>query len=367
MNRQKALAILRNDTTGPAAGLLRGVLGIVEPVYAGLMRMRNQLYDGNLLGSCPLGRVTISIGNLTTGGTGKTPLVRWLAEQLCLRGWTPAILLRGYAARKGLGDEEVELRRLLQPVLGDRALVRAGPDRLASARTVLTESPQIDLFLLDDAFQHRRARRDLDLVLINAAEPFGFNHVLPRGLLREPLGGLKRADAVILTRTDGVLAVGIESIIRTIRTYNPAVPIYGTRHTITGWIGPDETVHPADAIVNQPVLLFCGIGDPESFDRQVRGMGGKVIQTRFFPDHHAYTRRDLRDLTAGGQLLVTTEKDWVKIAPLISGIPLPDIWRARLEIQWNDGDDKKLLQQIENRIGQPRIQPERLPNPQLTR
>lgn len=346
---------MRNDHAGPTARLVRALLGILEIPYALLMRTRNRLYDQNLLPSGPLGRATISIGNLTTGGTGKTPLVRWLAEQLHQRGWHPAVLLRGYAARHGMGDEEAELRTLLSSTLGDGALVQAGPSRLASARRVLTDHPQVDLFLLDDAFQHRRARRDMDLVLINAAEPFGFGHVLPRGLLREPLCGLQRADAIILTRTDAVSPDGLQSIIRTLRTYNPSAPIYRTLHTITGWIDPAGAFHPPDAIQNQPISLFCGIGDPASFERLVRSMGAIIAGTCFFPDHHPYTRQDLNQLAARAPLLVTTEKDWVKIAPLISHTNPPPIWRARLALQWLDDDDHKLLSRIESRMGKARI------------
>ena len=347
---------MRNHPTGPAERFLLAFLGILEIPYALLMRARNHLYDRNILSAGSLGRAAISIGNLTTGGTGKTPLVRWLAEQMHHRGWRPAILLRGYAAKNGHSDEEIELRRLLLPVLGDRKTVKAGPDRLAGARILLVDDPQIDLFLLDDAFQHRRARRDLDVVLINAAEPFGFGHVLPRGLLREPMCGLNRADAIVLTRADAVPRNDLDAIMQTLRAHNPSAPVYQTRHRITGWVDVTGNLHPADAIRGQPAFLFCGIGDPASFDLQIRSMGATIAGSHFFPDHHAYTSHDLNHLSSRTGLLLTTEKDWVKLAPLLPQNFPTKIWRARLELQWLEGDDQKLLALIDSRLGKSRMQ-----------
>ncbi|MCC6422452.1 MAG: tetraacyldisaccharide 4'-kinase [Phycisphaerales bacterium] len=355
MLKQRAVFLMRDNTPGLRARLLRLPLRLLEIPYTLVMRARNHLYDRNILPARSLGRATISIGNLTTGGTGKTPLVRWLAEQLHQRGWSCAILLRGYAAKDGQSDEESELRQLLQSTNDNPTLVKAGPDRLASARAILADHPKINLFLLDDAFQHRRAGRDLDVVLINAAEPFGFDHVLPRGLLREPLIGLNRADAIVLTRADAVSSADLDAIIQTIKTHNPAAPIYKSRHVITGWTDASGNLHPADAIRNQPVHLICGIGDPDSFGRHIRSMGANVVGSQIFPDHHAYTRHDLNIPPSSAGLLLTTEKDWVKIAPLLTPDFPTNIRRARLELQWLDGDAEKLMALIDSRLGKSRI------------
>lgn len=355
MLKQRALSLMRDPKPGLMGRFLRCFLNLLEIPYALVMRIRNKLYDCEALAVRSLGRATLSVGNLTTGGTGKTPLVRWLAEQLHQRGWSCAILLRGYAAKNGQSDEESELRRLLQSTPDNPILVKADPDRLSGARQILADHPRIDLFLLDDAFQHRRAGRDLDVVLINAAEPFGFGHVLPRGLLREPMSGLKRADAMVLTRVDAVSKDQLDAITQTLRTYNSSAPIYQTRHIITGWIDPAGELHPTDAIGNQAAIAFCGIGDPASFDRQVRSMGANLVDSRFFPDHHAYTLKDLNPLASRAGLLLTTEKDWVKIAPLLPPNFPAKVWRARLQLQWLDDDDQKLLTLIDSRLGKARI------------
>ena len=199
--KQSGLRIISGENTSAIARVVRGLAGVVEPFYSAAMRVRNAAYDRGLFHAHDLGRPTISVGNITTGGTGKTPVVIWLARQLREQGRRPAILLRGYGATQQHGsDEAALLEQSLNSNSTIRIPVQANPSRVRGAAEVLQKSPEVDFFLLDDAFQHRRAKRDFNLVLINATEPFGFGHVLPRGLLREPLAGLKRADAFLITR-----------------------------------------------------------------------------------------------------------------------------------------------------------------------
>ena len=162
----------------------------------------------------------ISIGNITTGGTGKTPIVQYIVRNLLTAGHRPACLLRGYKiGTSQLSDEAALLERsLLIPVA-------ANPDRTAAGRELITQDSEIDLILLDDGFQHRRLYRDLDIVLIDATSPFGYDHVLPRGMLREPLIGLARADVLIITRTSLVDADSLSRTQAKLRKYNPAAPI----------------------------------------------------------------------------------------------------------------------------------------------
>jgi len=191
-----ALRVMSGQDHRPHAALLRLGLRLIEPFYATVTKVRNGFYRLGIFSTRKLPRPTIAIGNLTTGGTGKTPMVLWLAEQLIARRLRPAILLRGYRGDESGSDEQ----RMLAAHLGERASVVANPDRFAGAMTAVSHLPQPEVFVLDDAFQHRRAARDFNLLLISATNPFGYGHVLPRGLLREPIGGLNRADAVVITR-----------------------------------------------------------------------------------------------------------------------------------------------------------------------
>jgi len=231
--------------------------------------------------------------------------------------------------------------------LGSRALVIADPDRIRGASAALKHDDKLDVFILDDGFQHRRAARDFDLVLIDASEPFGFGHVLPRGLLREPVSSLSRADAILITRCQGD-ASNIEA---QLRRHNPGAPIYRASHVLAG-LRHDE-LHEMDTLMHRSHFLFCGIGNPTSFFQQFDRFGAKTVGCRAFADHHAYTSFDMAELNraasaAGADLLITTEKDWVKLKSLQgaeSGLP---IWRAELEIRFRLGDPERLQEQIES-------------------
>ena len=219
------------------------LLRAAEPVYSGIMAARNRVFDAGI-GVKRLPRPVVSIGNVTAGGTGKTPVVRWLCEQLRSLGHNPAVLLRGYKSVDGVSDEQRLLHSLLNPPGGAPVIVRANPDRFAGGSDVLRERPGTDVFVLDDGFQHRRLARDFDLVLINAAEPFGFGHVHPRGLLRESLRGLGRADAVLITLADAVAALALEAIESRVRQFHADIPIYHASHVLCGFRREDQTLAP---------------------------------------------------------------------------------------------------------------------------
>jgi tetraacyldisaccharide 4'-kinase len=316
------------------ASVLRGAAALVEPLYATSMRVRNRLIRGH-----PLGRPTISVGNITTGGTGKTPVVRWLAASLAAAGRKPAILLRGYKSIDGVSDEQV----LLAVGLGPSIPLFANPDRRRGAAQAIALHPQIDLFILDDGMQHRSAARDFELVLIHAREPFGLGRVFPRGFLREPLSGLARADAFLVTHAGEVDAANLDKIEKTLHRYNPTAPIFRADHVIKG----------LEAIQGKPFYAFCGIGSPESFFSQLAGRGN-CVGRRALADHHHYTSGDLADLnqaaqSAGAAALVTTEKDWAKLSrlPPTAGVP---IVCAELCIQFYADHEARLLAQIGSRL-----------------
>lgn len=350
---QRFLQIINGRARGPGPVLARGLLAAAEPLYAAVTHLRNQLFDARLKSARRLDRPVISVGNITTGGTGKTPMVRWLAERLRREGRHVAILSRGYRAAPGtLGDELSMLDRALNESDAAPIPLVANSDRFAAGVSLVHEHPELDVFLLDDGFQHRRLHRDLDIVLINAAEPFGFGHVLPRGLLREPLAGLRRAGAIVITHADAVTAGELAAIESKIRRYNERVPLYRAVHAQTGLrtSEPGRTEHPMSELSRRRFFAFCGIGNPGQFDRALRQFADTYAGHHWFGDHHAYTPADLASLSrqardAGAEVLLTTEKDWVKVASF-APVELP-VWRGEVRIQFLDADEQRLLDQIQ--------------------
>jgi tetraacyldisaccharide 4'-kinase len=325
--------VISGADQGARGKITRFSLLLAEPFYTSVVAARNECYDRGIFHSQRIARPVVSIGNITTGGTGKTPVTRWLVEKFLAVGLHPAVLTRGY---KG-GDEQKLLQSQLPGVP-----IHANPSRIDGAQTVLN-SEKVDLFILDDGFQHRKVHREFDLVLIDASNPFGFGHVLPRGLLREPLDGLSRAHAFLITHTELDCPLEIE---HTLRRLNPEAPIYCCRHIPTG-------LHD---LSGQKVLVFCGIGNPSSFFKQVESIGAAIVNSRFFDDHHRYSVEDLtilgnRARMAGADVLVTTEKDWVKLAELVSQVSdLPPIVRAQLTIQFENDDERRLFERIEEAV-----------------
>ena len=343
--------VLSGDARGIGPTLLRGGLSIVSPVYATLMRARNKRYDLGL-GVKRLPRPVVSVGNITTGGTGKTPVVHWLCERLRDAGQRPAVLMRGYKARPGeRGDEQAMLEGLLNRNGVPPVIVGAHPNRHAAGQAVLREHPDVAAFVMDDGFQHRRLARDFDLVLIDACEPFGYGRVIPRGLLREPLSGLRRADAILITRANQVDAGVIDAFLARLRTIHPAVPVYRCSHAHVGLRAADGPSHPIDELSSRRYFAFAGIGNPRGLEAQLRKLPGELVGREWFPDHWGYAPRDIDRVraaaeAAGAGLIVTTEKDWVKVADVINAAPGMPIWRLELAIRFDADDESKLFEQI---------------------
>jgi tetraacyldisaccharide 4'-kinase len=318
---QRALDLLSGRRRGVGATVARAGLACVEPIYAGVMTLRNRLYDRQLLlRSHALPRPVVSVGNLTTGGTGKTPVVAWLANELRNAGVQPAILMRGYKATAAHGsDEAAELRDRLGPGVP----VVANLDRVAGAAEALKQDATVGVFVLDDGFQHRRVRRDVDLVLIDATNPFGFGHVLPRGLLRERVSGIRRAAAVVITRADLVPESELIGVEGSIRRHHPHVPIVRSWTAFTRL----SDGRPVESLREQPVAAFCGIGNPDAFRVTLDRLGARVVAFRAFPDHHPFTPAELAEVTrnaeaAGATVLVTTAKDRTRLPRMDSALPV---------------------------------------------
>lgn len=342
-SQQYCLDVMSGRRRGPAAAVLRLCLAALEPAYGAAARARNHLYDRRILWSQTLGRPTISVGNLTTGGTGKTPLVGWLVAALSAAGHKPAVLMRGY----GRGDEErlLSQARPCAPVL-------ANPNRLRGAAAALRDHPEVDLFILDDAMQHRRVARDVEIVLISAVTPWGFGRLLPRGLLREPLTGLSRATAIVVTHRGEVPPSKLAEIETTVRRFNATAPILHADHQLSGFIAADGE---ARALGEARYWIACGIGQPESFVAAMRSQWKQCAGHTFFSDHHAFTEVDALMLRraageATAEAIVVTEKDWTKLSRLATarqpGIPF---LRAKLNFQFSDDGGRTLLDLITQR------------------
>lgn len=305
------------DGTARGAGptLARITLAALSAPYGAAVSLRNAAYDRGLVPAAQGDVPVVSVGNLTLGGTGKTPLVAWLARALVERGFRPAIISRGYGAARGQrSDEAAELAILLPgvPHVANRNRV-AGVQAAASAGA--------DIAVLDDGFQHRRLARDLDIVAVDATDPFGGGRLFPRGLLREPLAGLVRAQAVVLTRAGSVDATRRAAIRRTLsdacRGALPPVWLEAT-HRPVHLRSATSATRSLERLIGPRVAAFAGIGNPAAFRASLTDAGANVVGFRSFPDHHAYASADLdaiRVWASGLQadMVVTTLKDLVKV------------------------------------------------------
>jgi tetraacyldisaccharide 4'-kinase len=310
---------------GPGPLAARTALAALALPYGLAVAARNACYDRGFFAARPAAVPVISVGNLTLGGTGKTPLVAWVCRRLIDLGRRPAVVSRGYAARPGeRSDEAAELAILLPgvPHVADR-------DRVAGAAAAAAAGA--DVVVLDDGFQHRRLRRNLDIVAIDATDPFGCDRLFPRGLLREPLRGLTRAAAVVLTRAGGLPPADRENIRRRVAAARPGLPPVvwlETEHRPAGLRFAGGRTEPLDAVRGRPVAAFCGIGNPAAFRRTLAEAGAVIAGFRSFADHHAYSAADLASLAAWAEeaaadIVVTTLKDLVRIeAATLGRLPL---------------------------------------------
>jgi tetraacyldisaccharide 4'-kinase len=294
--------------------LARSALRLGEFPYAWAMRVRNARYDRGRSAVIRADVPVISVGNITTGGTGKTPMVAFLARWFRHHGVRVALISRGYRAEAGGQNDEA---RELETLLPDVPHLQ-NPDRVAAAQTAVEEL-EMQLIILDDAFQHRRLHRDLDIVLIDALQPFGFGHVLPRGLLREPLAGLGRADVIALSRADTIPNERRAELRRHINHWAPQAGWCELAHRPTWLVDAAGQHHPLASLNRQRVAAFCGIGNPPAFRQALESLGCDVVAFRTSPDHHAFQRDDIERLSqwVGEQspdLVVCTRKDQVKIS-----------------------------------------------------
>ncbi len=298
---------------------LRILLWPASLLYGAVAAVRTRLYAKGWRKQKHLKGAVISVGNLSVGGTGKTPMVIWLAEKLLQRGKRVAVLTRGYRGSDGTSDEVELMRARLQ----DRVFFGVGKNRFAQGQ-FLESKQAIDVFLLDDGFQHLQLARDLNILLLDASRPMGGQALLPSGPMREPLSAVERADVLIFTRTEN--AAGARDAIQRIWK----LPLFSASTVLLGFrrSGDDAFLLKVANLLDGPFFAFCGIGNPEAFERDLKLWGVPIVGKMFFRDHHRYTVEDMRTVegaaaSAGAKALITTEKDsWNLSSVKSSAMPI---------------------------------------------
>jgi len=321
---------------------IEALLLLMSTVYCGMVLLRTALYRVHILRNRTLPCKVFSIGNLTLGGTGKTPIVINIVNLLMRNGKHPVVVSRGYGrkneqdtvvvsdGRSTMGDPALGGD---EPILISRKVpglpVVVGSDRYAAAREALSRFKP-DIVVLDDGFQHIRLSRDLDIVLVDATDPFGNGRMFPAGIMREPLSSLRRAQAIVITRVDG--AADIRPLQHLIRSHTDARLFTAQQAAVDLVDCCTSETKPLSVLRNARVFAFSGIARPASFIGLLRSAGALVVGERTFPDHYSFEKHDLADVFKQAadhrvSMIMTTEKDAVRIKALGP----EGIWALRIE------------------------------------
>lgn len=327
-------SVMRGERRDLAALLVTIPLAVLSVLYGLAVRVVLECYKSGIFTRRKLDVPVISVGNLTMGGVGKTPMVIELVRMLRGRKIKPVVLTRGYGAEKGLSDEAEMLKDFLKDVP-----VVVNPNRFEGGLDAIKRFHP-DVFILDDGFQHWKLERDLDIVLIDAARPFGNGCLLPAGILREPLSSLKRADVLVLTKTD---RADISELKKQLALLCPGTPIVETVHKPKSLsnVYTDASAG-LDRIVG-PVVAFCAIGDPLSFKSLLIDLGADVKEFVHFIDHHCYSAEDINTIknacdTIGVRTVVTTAKDAVKLNAFKDAWNGYDVFVLNIQIEIIQGE-----------------------------
>ena len=358
---QKLLRVISKETRGRRAAFLRGFLKMLSWLFGSLVQIRLLLYKHRIIRASTLGCQVISVGNVTVGGTGKTPIVETFARSLQQKGRKVAILSRGYKSRKTpLWEKILKKQERLPRVVsdGERLLLNSDlagdePYMLASNLpdvVVLVDKDRVksgkyairkfgcDTLVLDDGFQYLKLQHRLDIVLVDATNPFGYKRVLPRGLLREPMRNLKRAGFIFITKCP---PEGAPELKAKLRGLNPHAEISECRHS-SKYL---ENLYTRERVElrfleGQKVAAVSGIAVPHSFENGLRKLGAEIVFHAQYADHHRYTQQEIIEtinqaVEAGAELIITTEKDAVRF-PLLDRCDLPVLF-LRVEIEMLSG------------------------------
>ena len=315
LNPEGYLDLVSGRRRGWLATLQRSLLQLGTVPYATVIAGRNWLFDRHIKRSYAVSVPVISVGNITVGGTGKTPMVSWLAQWLAEQNLRVTLISRGYGSdAEKPNDEALELEQRLPGVPH-----LLNPNRIKAARRAVEEL-ESQIIVLDDAFQHRRIARDLDLVLVDATNPFGYGHLLPRGTLREPVAALRRADMIAVTRVDLVQEDVLEKLERQLAGYAPQVPRFRVAYQPQHLLNASQQELGLSDLAGRSVAAFCGVGNPQAFRRTLEGCQCEVVDFRAFPDHYPFGPQGIASLTRwlrhlhGIDTVICTHKDLVKIS-----------------------------------------------------
>jgi tetraacyldisaccharide 4'-kinase len=339
LRQRDFIEIISNKRRGPAAALLRVILRLCSFWYWLAVITRLASYRMGLLRGVRVKAAVICVGNLTTGGTGKTPAVAWVVRTLQQQGPAPWILSRGYKSDTSGNDEMKVLEELCPGVPHIQ-----NPDRVAGAEKAIHEGAQ--LIVLDDGFSHLRLRRQLDILLFDALNPLGYGRMLPRGLMREPLRSVRRAKFAIFSRADLAGSDRLRDLEDTIRCYGFTGGIAHAAHVPVKLVRiADGEEAPLELVKGKHVAPFCGIGNPRGFERTIESLGAQLSPMGAFAldDHAGFSEKVLRDQVvpflraareAGATVAVCTQKDAVKFRGLnIEEEALMPIYELRVEFR----------------------------------
>jgi len=323
-NREAYFDIISGKRTDLFARACRVGLSLLEMPYSLVIKIRNFMFDKGLRKIHKLDVPVISVGNLTVGGTGKTPFVAWLAQKFLDEGKLPAIVSRGYHADEtGWNDEAKELKLLLPDV--PQAFSK---NRFMAAQRLLAEynhnksnnnnDKNIDVIILDDGFQHRKLYRDKNILIVDATNPFGYDRLMPRGLLRESISGIRRTDVVVLSRSDRVDDIKKDKLREIVKKYSPNAFWQEITHTPRFLLFSSGKKEEIQTISGQSAVAFCGLGNPGVFFQTVEDCGCRILDRLTYPDHYIYTKNDLRKIVSlsqavDAQYIICSLKDFVKI------------------------------------------------------
>lgn len=347
MNQEAYLKLVSGESVGPGAAFLRCILGIASRIYGIIINIRNFLYSRRLLKVHRADAAVISIGNITTGGTGKTPLVIWLCRRIIsdskfqISSSQCAILTRGYKADTNYRDEPAVLAESCPGVQ-----VVVNPNRVAGAAEAVGRFGA-KVLIMDDGFQHRRLGRDVDILVIDGTVPFGYGKLLPAGLLREPICSLNRADAVVITRCDQVNEVELTQLEDRLKRINPEMVIARSIHAPICAKSIEDREINLEELEGKKIFAFCGIGNPNAFLNAVKGLGAELLGSKVFDDHYHYTNDSLTDIyeqarSLDAELILMTQKDWVSISSsaILNVGEGVDFAYLAIELRFISGEDK---------------------------
>lgn len=313
---------------GLCSQMLKPMLGVASSVYEQMTRQHRRLYDTQVLRRKKLPFPVISVGNITWGGTGKTPLVEYLAKKFSDQHKTPLVLTRGYSH-----DEVTQFKHHIP-----KAILGVGKKRAELALSLAKEQT-VDLAILDDGLQHWPLERDLDIVLVNSLNPFGNGKVIPQGILREPVTALKRASIIILSHTNLVTPPELKKLRDKLTEISPkAFLVESYLEPLFFYRAKNRDRVMLSKMENQKVATFSGVGTPISFQKLLSSIRVKPVLNFEFTDHHEFTKKELKEIKEAAQSkelteIITTEKDFYRCSQLITQSLNPLILATRLRIK----------------------------------